>query len=233
MFRHLPLAALLALAALPVAQAEEPRYNQISLRAEASREVPHDRMHVTLLREEQHSDPAQLAARITASLNRALERARQEPKVSVSLGARHSQPVYEEKGRRIVAWRERAELRLESADFAALARLSAALQEELQVAGLQFSLSADSRHRHEDALLREAVAAFRQRASLLTEALGGQSYRLVRLDLNGGTSRPPLLHAMAAREMSLAADMPVPQIEAGNSELRVSADGVIEVRFAD
>ncbi len=233
MFRLLPLAPLLAFAVLPFAQAEEPRYNQVSLRAEVGREVAHDRMHVSLLREEQHADPAQLAARITASLNRALERARQEPKVSVSLGARHSQPVYEEKGRRIVAWRERAELRLESADFAALARLTAALQGELQIADMQFSLSADSRRRHEDELLREAVQAFQQRAGLLSEAMGGQGYRLVRLDLNGGFARPPLLRAMAAKEMSLAADMPVPQIEAGNSELRVSADGVIEVRFAD
>ena len=88
MFRHLSLAALLALVALPAAQAEEPRYNQISLRAEASREVPHDRMHVTLLREEQHSDPAQLAARITRALNAVRARTRAGPRCSSTSGPR-------------------------------------------------------------------------------------------------------------------------------------------------
>lgn len=229
--RLAPLLALSAsLLALPV-QAEEPRYNQINLRAEVTREVAHDRMQVILFSEAQHSDPAKLAAQITATLNRAVERARAVKPVSVSLGSRHSSPVYDEKGRKIIAWRERAELRLESADFAALAQLSGTLLDELQMAGMSFSLSPDNRRRNEDQLLKDAVAAFKARAQLVSEAMGASSYRLVRLDLNsGGIHRPPLLRGMAAKAMSMDS-APVPEIEAGNSELTVNADGVIEVQL--
>lgn len=230
--RFAPLLALGAsLWLLPAYANEPPRYNQISLRAEVNREVAHDRMHVVLFSEAQHSDPAKLAAQITATLNRAVERARAVKPVSASLGSRHSSPVYDEKGRKIIAWRERAELRLESADFAALAQLSSTLLDELQMAGMHFSLSTDSRKRHEDQLLQEAVAAFKARAQLVSEAMGASSYRLVRLDLNSsGLPRPPLLRDMAVKAMSMES-APVAQIEAGNSELAINADGVIEVQL--
>lgn len=226
---------LLALGAslciLPVQAGEPPRYNQISLRAEVNREVAHDRMHVILYREAQHSDPAKLATQITASLNRAVERARAVKPVAVSLGSRQSFPVYDDQGRKVVAWRERAELRLESTDFAALAQLSSALLDELQMAGMHFSLSSDSRKQHEDQLLKDAVAAFKTRAQLVSEAMGARSYRLVRLDLNAsGAPRPPLMRAMAMKDMGMES-APAPQIEAGNSQLVVNADGVIEVQM--
>ncbi len=233
---HLPrLAALLVLGAslysLPSHAEEQPRYNQVSLRAEVNREVAHDRMHVTLYSEAQLSDPTKLAAQITDTLNRAVTRARAVKPVSVSLGSRHSYPVYEEKGRKIIAWRERAELRLESADFAALAQLSGELLDELQMADMQFSLSSDSRKQHEDQLLKDAVAAFKTRAQLVSEAMGARSYRLVRLDLNAsGAPRPPLMRAMAMKDMGMES-APAPQVEAGNSQLVVNADGVIEVQM--
>ena len=109
------------------AQADEPRYNQVALRAEVSQEVAHDLMQVTLYSEAQHSDPAQLASQITQTLNSAIQRARQAKGVKVELGSRHSYPVYDDKGQRIRAWRERAVLRLESSDFASLSALSGEL----------------------------------------------------------------------------------------------------------
>lgn len=73
---HLSLLALFACASLP-ALAEEPRYNQVSLRSEVSQEVSHDRMHVTLYTESQDSDPARLAQNVSETLNAAIRQARQ------------------------------------------------------------------------------------------------------------------------------------------------------------
>ena len=74
-----PTAALLtlsigALASLP-ALAEDVHYNQISLRAEASQEVPRDLMIVTLYTEAQNTDSAKLAAEITTAMNTAIGQA--------------------------------------------------------------------------------------------------------------------------------------------------------------
>ena len=221
--------ALLALVASLHAVAEEPRYNQIALRAEVSREVAHDRMHVTLYSETQHSDPAQLAAQTTSTLNQALQRARQDKAVVVSQGSRNSYPVYDEKGQRITAWRERAELRLESSDFPALARLTADLLQTLKMGGMHFSVSDPLRQQHEDALLKDAIASFQARARLATEALGGSGYKLVNLNLNGGSFQPVMRSAAMKMDMMEAA--PIPEIEAGSRQVTVNADGVIEVQL--
>lgn len=220
------LTCLAGLSCFP-AIADEQRYNQVSLRAEVSSEVAHDRMHVTLYSEAQHQDPAPLAAQTTRTLNEALQRARKSEGVIVSQGSRSSYPVYEEKGQQITGWRERAELRLESGDFAKLSGLTAELMNTLKMSGMSFSVSDPIRKQNEDALLKDAVAAFQARAQLATEALGGEDYRIISLNLSNGSGYQPMMRS-ASMKFSLDS-APTPEIEAGTRQVSVSADGVIEV----
>ncbi len=221
------LAGMLALSSL-AAVADEPRYNQVSLRAEASREVANDRMFVTLYSEAQNEDPAKLAAQTTRTINEALRVARRSEGVTVSQGSRSSYPVHDEKGQHISGWRERAEVRLESADFSALSQLTGELLGSLQMGGLHFGISDETRQQSEDALLKDAVAAFKARARLATEALGGSDYQLVSLGLNSHGAAPSPRSSMMK---SMAEAMPIPDIEAGTQRILLSADGVIEVRM--
>jgi predicted secreted protein len=230
------IAATLALMAASLSStallADDARYNQIALRAEVNQEVAHDLMHVTLYSEAQNSDPAKLAAEITTTLNQTIERARKAQGVSVKLGSRHSYPVYDDKGQAITAWRERAELRLESADFAQLSALTGELLQQMKMAGMDFSIATDTRKNREDALLKDAVEAFKARAQLATEALGGKGYKLVNLSLNSGGFQPPMpMRAYAAKGMAMMEAAPTPEIEAGTSQVTVTADGVIEVQM--
>ena len=221
-------AGLLSLAA----HAEEARYNQISLRAEVNQEIAHDLMHVTLYSEAQDSDPAALAAQISKTLNAGIAQARQVKGVSVAMGSRHSYPVYDEKGQQITAWRERAELRLESADFSALSKLTGEMLQALKMGGMNFSIADATRKTHEDALLKEAVAAFKARAQLATDALGGSGYKLVNLSLNSGGFQPPMPLRMEAMKGAAMMDAAVtPDIEAGTSQVTINADGMIEVQM--
>ncbi|MCF5628459.1 DUF541 domain-containing protein [Pseudomonas syringae] len=234
MFNLRPAAALVALAAalssLP-AMAEEARYNQISLRAEVNQEVQRDLMLVTLYTEAQDSDPAKLAAQITETLNKALGQARQVKDVKIRQGSRNSYPVYADKGQKITGWRERAELRLESADFAVLSKLTGEMLTDLKMGGMDFSISPSTRKTSEDALLKDAVTAFKARAQLVTEALGGTGYKLVNLNLNTSGYPQPYLRApvMMMAKSSRADSAPTPDVEAGTSQVSVAADGVIEV----
>ncbi|KWS23187.1 MULTISPECIES: SIMPL domain-containing protein [Pseudomonas] len=234
MFNLRPAATLVALAAalssLP-AMAEEARYNQISLRAEVNQEVQRDLMLVTLYTEAQDSDPAKLAAQITETLNKALGQARQVKDVKIRQGSRNSYPVYDDKGQKITGWRERAELRLESADFVVLSKLTGELLTDLKMGGMDFSISPSTRKTSEDALLKDAVTAFKARAQLVTEALGGTGYKLVNLNLNTSGYPQPYLRApvMMMAKSSRADSAPTPDVEAGTSQVSVAADGVIEV----
>lgn len=223
------LALTIASLASTVLLADEARYNQIALRAEVNQEVAHDLMHVTLYTEAQHADPAKLAAEVTSTLNKTLEQVRG---VSVKLGSRHSYPVYDDKGQKITAWRERAEVRLESADFARLSALTGELLQSMKMGGMDFSIASDTRKTREDAMLKDAVEAFRARAQLATEALGGKGYKLVSLNLSTGGFQPPMpMRAYAAKGMAMMEAAPAPEIEAGTSQVTVSADGVIEVQM--
>lgn len=226
---HLSLFALFACTSL-LALADEPRYNQVSLRSEVSQEVTHDRMDVTLYTEAQDSDPARLAKTVTETLNAALAKARQTKGITVSMGSRSSYPVYEEKGQKIRGWRERAELRLESDDFPALSQLTGELLQTLNMGGMIFSISDELRKRHEDELLRQAVQSFAARAKLTSEALGGTGYRLVNLNLNSNNFQPPVMYRAATKMMMEAAsDAVAPQVEAGTTRISLQADGTIEV----
>lgn len=165
---RLAAAVTLCAASLSAVAEEAPRYNQVSLHAEVSQQVAHDLMQVTLYSENQGSDPAKLAAETTSVLNAAVADARKVKGVTISLGSRNSYPVYDDKGQKITGWRERAELRLESSDFAALGQLSADLLGKLKMGGMDFSIADATRKKNEDQLMKGAVDAFKERAQLLT-----------------------------------------------------------------
>ena len=237
MFTFQRTAALLtlsigALASLP-ALAEDVHYNQISLRAEANQEVPRDLMVVTLYTEAQNTDAAKLAAEITTAMNKAIGEAKQVKGVTLRQGSRNSYPVYDNKSQKITAWRERAELRLESADFAALSKLTGDLMQTLKMGSMQFTVAKATRIASQDALLKDAVNAFRARAQMATDALGGKGYKIVNLNLNSnGYPQPYMRSEMMMKAAAPAMDSaPTPEIEAGTSEVSMSADGVIEVQM--
>ena len=221
-----------ALSSLP-ALAEEVHYNQISLRAEASQEVPRDLMVVTLYTEAQNTDAAKLAAEITTAMNKAIGEAKQVKGVTLRQGNRNSYPIYDNKSQKITGWRERAELRLESADFAALSKLTGDLMQTLKMGSMQFTVAKATRIASQDALLKDAVNAFRARAQMATDALGGKGYKIVNLNLNSnGYPQPYMRSEMMMKAASSAMDSaPAPDIEAGTSEVSMSADGVIEVQM--
>lgn len=212
------------------AAAESPRYNQVSLSAEVSREVAHDRMEVILYSERQDTDPARLATAITTTLNQAISALRQQPNIDISLGNRSSYPVYDD-SQRIKAWREQAELRLHSTHFSELSQATARLLGPLKIQSMQFSLADSTRQQTEDQLLREAVAAFRSRAKLLTEALGGHDYQVVSLAIGGGDLPAPMPLYNAKAASMAAPPAPAAEIEAGRSEVQMRAEGIIEVRM--
>ncbi|UZJ59722.1 SIMPL domain-containing protein [Pseudomonas sp. KU26590] len=235
MFSLRPTAALFTLGALALASApalaDDARYNQVSVRAEVSQEVQRDLMTVTLFTESQNTDPAKLAAGVTETLNKALGEAREVKDINIRQGSRNSYPIYDDKGQKITGWREHAELRLESADFAALSKLTGdLLGGDMKMGGMDFSISNPARKTSEDALLKDAVTAFRARAKLVTDALGGTGYKLVNLNLNTSGFPQPYLRAPVMMMKAARADAaPTPDVEAGTSQVSVAADGVIEV----
>ena len=99
--KHTLTIATLALSSLAASVAmADTSYDRVSLQAEASTQMPHDLMHVTLYVEERSNDAASLAQNITQALNQAIAESKNASDVTISMGNRNSSPVYDEKGKK-------------------------------------------------------------------------------------------------------------------------------------
>jgi len=224
----IPLIAALLVAAPAGANAaasDPPRYNVVEFQAEASREVQNDLLNATLYVELNDTNAATLANALNKAVNDALRTAKEYKAVRVRSGDNRTYPVYS-KGNVLQSWRGRGEIRIESTDFAAASALIARLQASMQLAGVGFSASAETRRAVEDQLTTEAIAAFKARAEVVRGALSGKGYKLVRLAVSGGYQAPQPRLAMAR---AAAAEVTPPDFEGGVSAIRIVANGAIEV----
>ena len=223
------LGSVLGLSQVANAESDQkPQYRVIQLQADASREVTNNQMEAVLFTELNGNSPAELSQNITRTLNEAMRQAAKYPQVKVSTGAQSTYPVYDDKNK-LKSWRARAQIELKSTDFKATSDLIAALQNNMQVQSINFSVSDIERKRVENELMVEASQAFQQRARLLQQSWQANGYELVNLDLNAMNSeRPPIMYAMKAR--GSADEMESQNVQGGNSQLRVNASGSVQLR---
>lgn len=225
---------LLAVLALEPASAQvaapAPRYNIVELQADAQREVANDLMTATLYVEETGANPAALAGSINRALGEALKVAREYPQVKARSGNNSTFPVYAPRSTQVQGWRARAEIRLESRDFAAGSALVGKLQASMQLAGVAFSVSPEARRSAENELISEAIAAFRARAEIVQKAMAGKAFRIERMAVTGAQNAPPPRLMMAAARGGAEVAAAPPPMEAGASQLSVAVAGSIEVQ---
>lgn len=206
------------------------RYNVVELSADVQREVAYDLLNAQLAIEETNASAAALASALNRTLAEALRIAREHPAVRVRTGANHSYPLYAPRTNQQQGWRGRAEIRLESRDFAAASALIGRLQSFMQLSGIGYSIAPETRKTAEDELIGEAVAAFRARAEIVQKALGGKAFRIQRIAVGSGFSGPqPRIAMMAARGAAAEAAVPAPPTEGGTGTVNVSVNGAVEI----
>jgi predicted secreted protein len=229
MFRiqWLLLAALIPSLAAPAAEPTPPRYNTVTLQADAQREVQNDLLNATLFVEVNDATPAGVANAVNRSINEALRAAKEYKGVRVRSGNNQTYPVYS-KANQLQGWRGRGEIRVESRDFEAASSLIGKLQSTLQLSGMQFTVAPESRRAVENELITEAIAAFKARAEIARAALGGRGYKLQNLNVSSGRPLPPQPYMAMARAQAAQEAAP-PSLEAGISLVTVNANGSIEI----
>jgi len=220
------LLLLLTLSANVSAHDEAPQFNVVSLQAEASREVHNDLMKAVLAVEMEDRDPAKLADTVNRAMQDGLKTAAEFKTVQVRSGNYQTYPVYDKT--RFSHWRARHELRLESRDFAAAASLIGKLQGAMQLAGMDFKVSSDTRRKVENELIAEALAAFNQRAEIVRAALKAGAYRLKEMNIGTAGSGVRPVFALS-RAMKTAEAVAPPAMEAGTSEVSVNVSGSIKL----
>ncbi|MER1966954.1 SIMPL domain-containing protein [Castellaniella sp. GW247-6E4] len=200
-----------------------------SLHAQASSEIAQDTVQIVLAADLRADTQEAAAEGLNTRLDAVMRQAKDQKGVEARSGSYRIWPSSGQDGK-IAEWRGRAEIILTSKDFAAASRLAADLGARMPISGISFSVSPQARAAAEQALLVQAVDAFKARAQALTDALGFASYRYDSIDLGGsGESMPSPMPRMM---MAMAADAPAAPVEGGTETVSVSVSGTIWLRPA-
>ncbi|MGM0564769.1 MAG: SIMPL domain-containing protein [Pseudomonadota bacterium] len=203
-------------------------YQLVNLQVEAQREVDNDTMTVVLEVSHQSESPSGVAEQINRDMQWAVEEAGKVDGVEQETRHYRTFPVYEKN--RLRAWRGSQSLELTGTNFAALSELSRVLQERLQISGMHFSPSPDTREALEQHLIDEAIERFQARAEQVAEGFGARGYELVNIDINTQGSRPPGVYRNKSMMAMEAAPDQAPAVEAGSTQISVSANGQIQLK---
>ena len=199
-------------------------FDRIHLNASASAEVANDTLVAELYALQEGQDPTELTNEVNDAVAWALEMATKRKAIKVQTLGYQTQPIRQ--NQRLTGWRVRQSLRLESREPEQLAKLLGALQERLRLQSVSYAISPVRQREAEDALMVEALAAFRARAELVRDELGAAAYRLVQLNVDGGGPRPMPRAAMAMEMRTAAAP---PALEPGTRDVSVTVSGTIEL----
>ena len=219
------LAASTAFAQQPPADAL-PASPSVTVTGAATTHVQNDRMTAMVRAEQEQTSPGAAAADVNARMAKALAAAKAVPGVEARSAGYNTWQQWE-KGKP-GKWRVSQTMSLTGTDFPALAALLAKLQDEdgLLVSSISFSLAPESRRRAEDALTREAIRAWQQRAATGAEALGFAAWRPGRVTVATGDHAPPQPRFdMMARAGAAPAASPPVAVEGGTTELTVTVTG--------
>jgi len=201
--------------------------DQVSFQVEVGRDVGNDRMVAILNATAEEKKPANVADGINSTMTWALDQARANKLVTSRSGSYQTYPVYED--RKIVRWRGRQELQLESQDVDQLSQLVGTLQSRLQMQSLQFSVSPDRRREVENELIEQALGAYQARAEIIRKSLGAKTYRLLDITINSG-GRSPVIPVRAEAVSTLSrASVSKPALEQGTSRVNVQVSGKIRL----
>jgi predicted secreted protein len=220
-----PTLALLALPAFFLSLPASAAPLTVELSSETSRPAVNDLARATVSAEASGTTPGELSRQVNSLVAEALKTARAYPTIKTQSGGTGTYPIYA-KGGKIESWRMRSELTLESSDTAALSELLGKLQASLGVSSLALQPSPETRKKVEDQAMIDAILAFKERASVISGALG-KTYQIKQLTVStSGRIAQPIFRS-AARAMSAdAAPMPM---EAGESQVSATVTGQIEL----
>ncbi len=227
--KRLPIVLLasFALAAQAQTPAAPPRAGVLTLEAQAANEVAYDVAALTLVTEAEDKDPAQLAQRVNQTLEQAMKIAKAESLVSARSGGYRTFPVTDRDGR-IASWRTRAEIVIESREFKVLSALAGRLSSLMQVGGIAFVLSPESRRTEEESLIAQAIARFQSRAQSAAKSFGYAGYSLLEAAVH--TQTPGPMPPRPVMRSAMAAESAAVPVEGGRATVTVSVTGSVQLQ---
>lgn len=216
---------LLCFSLMSNAHDQEQLFNQVNIQAQVEREVPNDQMIVLLATEHEGSDTTDLAAKINIDMQWALAVIKKYSAVESQTKNYQTYPTYRKQI--IIGWRASQQVEIKSINIAELTELTGKLQEKLQVKQMSFVPTTETRVTIENELIEEAMQAFLARVEIVKKNMPDKNHRIIKLNINTGGHRPPVVRAQRAmmQSMEMASG---PAVEAGTSKVTVTVSGSVQ-----
>jgi predicted secreted protein len=227
-FRRSIAVSWIAAVAIPPAYAQNvvavPPQPVVTVSASVSSILPNDRMHASLRAEADNADPVVAANEVNTRMAKALARAKSVKGIEASTTSYSSYQVSERN--QPPRWRVAQTLSLEGSDFSALSALVSKLQgdDQLVLAGMNFSVGPTARRAAEDALTEQAIKAWQARAQNAARGFGAPAWRTGHVTIQTGDFVRPPQPVFRAGAQAAAAAAPV-ATEGGTSEITVTVSG--------
>lgn len=212
----------------------ETLYNVFSLSSEATTEVDNDLMVATLVVQAEDKDSAVLASKVNGVMTWATDVLRPYTMLKSKTRDYQTYPRYDtSQARRLIGWRGSQTIQIETDDFKAAGKAIQKLQEYLQVQSIQLAAKPSTREAASDALINEALTAFKDRARLVQRNMGAKGFKVLDVNIQSDASRAPMFESlMQTNDMmrsSMAAEVAEPAIEAGTSRVTVQVFGRVQL----
>lgn len=201
----------------------------VQLEASARSELPNDEMVVQLAVDRSGAVAARLNDEVLQALNLAIAKAKTIDGVKARLGSITTQPEWGPQGKR-TGWRVRGVMVLEGRDLKATGALAGELSEDLQIAGVSFRLTEDARTREEKRLIKQAAAAFNERARETAAAFGFGSFEVKTLNVNHAAESPPPRPMQMEMRAASAADKAFVPTDGGDAIVVLTISGSVELK---
>ena len=201
----------------------------VQLEASARSELPNDEMVVQLAVDRSGAVAARLNDEVLQALNLAIAKAKTIDGVKARLGSITTQPEWGPQGKR-TGWRVRGVMVLEGRDLKATGALAGELSEDLQIAGVSFRLTEDARTREEKRLIKQAAAAFNERARETASAFGFGSFEVKTLNVNHAAESPPPRPMQMEMRAASAADKAFVPTDGGDAIVVLTISGSVELK---
>jgi predicted secreted protein len=227
--------ALLCIAQCTLASAwgqDRPVLDILNVESSVTTEVTPDLAVVTLSIVREGSDSASLSQDVDTGIAHALSDAKSAAGIQAATGGFNTIPRLDSKGQR-VSWQVRADLILKSKEFGALGKLVGRLTtgpNALMIAGSTFEVSSELKQSEESILIEHAVAAFKNKATEATRALGYANFAIREITLGEVTSQGApraMMFNGASGVSSTPSSLP---LEAGRVTLQLHVQGSVQMR---
>lgn len=227
--RTLAAACLFSLSPLALA-------TTVNVQVSTEQHIQNDLMKVSFYALNEGKDPKAISDLNTRIINQAIELAKQTPGVDIAISGRMMSPQYGDKKvvqdgieshhSALVGFQEKVDLTLSSQDMPALSALMTQLTDELNLGGVDFSVTTATRLEQEQKTTRQTIEAFHEKARQITQAMGLQQYSVKNMHVSPLSSAPQYRPMLMKAEVMRADAAPM-AAEGGNSVMQQTVSGEI------